>query len=115
MDATVTLASRDRGDRTLPFDEFFLGVRSTALQPDEMLVRINVPALKPNERGTFLKLGLRQAQAISVVNVAVDRGFCDEDASTQHGHVSRARIALGSVAPTIVRAAEAEAYLAGKS
>ena len=71
MDATVTLASRARGERTLPFDQFFLGVRSTALQPDEMLVRINVPALKPTERGTFLKLGLRQAQAISVVNVAV--------------------------------------------
>ena len=71
MDATVTLASRDRGARTLPFDQFFLGVRKTALQPDEMLLRIDVPALKPTERGTFLKLGLRQAQAISVVNVAV--------------------------------------------
>ena len=43
MDATVTLASRARGERTLPCDQFFLGVRRTALQPDEMLVRINVP------------------------------------------------------------------------
>jgi carbon-monoxide dehydrogenase medium subunit len=111
MDATVTLASRDRGERTLPFDRFFLGVRKTALQPDEMLVRIDVPALKPTERGTFLKLGLRQAQAISVVNVAVIVEFADE--RNTH-HVSRARIALGSVAPTIVRAAAAEAYLAGK-
>jgi xanthine dehydrogenase iron-sulfur cluster and FAD-binding subunit A len=108
MDATVTLASRDRGERTLPFDQFFLGVRRTALQPDEMLVRINIPALKPTERGTFLKLGLRQAQAISVVNVTVIVDF-DEN------HVSRARIALGSVAPTIVRAGEAEAYLAGQA
>ena len=107
MDATVTLASRDRGERTLPFDQFFLGVRRTALRPDEMLVRINVPALKPTERGTFLKLGLRQAQAISVVNVAVIVDF-DEN------HLSCARIALGSVAPTIVRAGEAEVYLAGK-
>ena len=71
MDATFTLASRARGERTLTCDQFFLGVRKTALQPDEMLLRIDIPALKPTERGTFLKLGLRQAQAISVVNVAV--------------------------------------------
>jgi xanthine dehydrogenase iron-sulfur cluster and FAD-binding subunit A len=128
IDATVTLASRARGERTLPCDQFFLGVRRTALQPDEMLVRINIPALKPTERGTFLKLGLRQAQAISVVNVAVVVEFDDGRQTTDDGdgtrtmhhashfafHVSRARIALGSVAPTIVRATEAEAYLAGK-
>ena len=87
MDATFTLASRDRGERTLTCAEFFRGVRKTALQPDEMLVRINVPALKPTERGTFLKLGLRQAQAISVVNVAVIVEFGDEDASRSTHHV----------------------------
>ena len=114
MDATFTLASRDRGERTLTCAEFFRGVRKTALQPDEMLVRIDVPALKPTERGTFLKLGLRQAQAISVVNVAVIVDFGDGDASRITHHVSRSRIALGSVAPTIVRAGEAEAYLAGR-
>ncbi len=119
MDATFTLASRERGERTLTCAEFFLGVRKTALQPDEMLVRINVPALKPSERGTFLKLGLRQAQAISVVNVAVIVDFAEEHANQKskiknQKPVVRARIALGSVAPTIVRAAEAEAYLAGK-
>ncbi len=131
MDATFTLASRDRGERTLTCGEFFLGVRKTALQPDEMLVRINVPALKPTERGTFLKLGLRQAQAISVVNVAVvvefaghgSRGERDQGSKgvesplhprTPAPPLVRARIALGSVAPTIVRAAEAEAYLTGK-
>jgi xanthine dehydrogenase iron-sulfur cluster and FAD-binding subunit A len=118
MDATFTLASRDRGERTLTCAEFFRGVRKTALAPDEMLIRINVPALKPTERGTFLKLGLRQAQAISVVNVAVilDIGYWVLENSpipnTQYP-VTRARIALGSVAPTIVRAGEAEAYLAG--
>jgi len=119
MDATVTLASRDRGERTLPFDQFFLGVRRTALQPDEMIVRIDLPALKPTERGTFLKLGLRQAQAISVVNVAAVVDFAEETRDQGPGPgalslVTRARIALGSVAPTIVRAGEAEAYLAGK-
>jgi xanthine dehydrogenase iron-sulfur cluster and FAD-binding subunit A len=114
MDATFTLASRDRGERTLTCAEFFRGVRKTALEPDEMLVRINVPALRPTERGTFLKLGLRQAQAISVVNVAAIVDFADDHAAQAAHHVSRARIALGSVAPTIMRAGEAEAYLAGK-
>jgi len=109
MDATVTLASAARGERTLPFDQFFLGVRRTALLADEMLVHINVPALKPSERGTFLKLGLRQAQAISLINVAVVLDFGSD------GVVSRARIALGAVAPTIVRASQAESYLAGKA
>ena len=117
MDATVTLASEARGRRTLRFDEFFLGVRRTALRDDEVLVSINVPILKPNERGTFLKFGLRQAQAISVVNVAatVDfgpRGSNDEPADAA---IRSARIALGAVAPTILRAGDAEAYLAGRS
>jgi len=107
LDARVTLASAERGQRELPFDEFFQGVRRTALQPDEMLVGIRFAALEPGERGAFLKLGLRQAQAISVVNVAVVLGF-DE------GRVSRARIALGSVAPTIIRAGEAEESLVGR-
>ncbi len=110
MDATLTLSSRDRGSRTLSFDQFFLGVRRTALEPDEMVTRIEMPALGANERGTFLKLGLRQAQAISLVNVAVILDFEPRPG----GRVRRARIALGSVAPTIIRAAEAEDYLSGQ-
>ena len=108
MDATVTLASKVGGERTLRFDEFFLGVRRTALRPDEMLLHINVPLLGPSERGTFLKLGLRHAQAISIVNAAVVVDFAPDNT------VRRARIALGAVAPTILRATEAEAYLAGR-
>ncbi|WP_448594650.1 FAD binding domain-containing protein [Thermoflexus hugenholtzii] len=106
MDATVTLRSV-RGQRTLSFDEFYLGVRKTAMAPDEMLVDIAFEPLQPNERGTFLKLGLRRAQAISVVSVAVIVAFEGE-------RVARARIALGAVAPTIVRAREAEAFLQGQ-
>lgn len=124
MDATVTLVSAARGQRTLRCDEFFLGVRRTALQDDEVLVSINVPQLKPSERGTFLKFGLRQAQAISVVNVAV---IVDWDGHSEARHpqsvlpstagraVRGAKIALGAVAPTILRAGAAEAYLVGHS
>ncbi len=109
MDATVTLASAARGERSLPFNEFFLGVRRTAMQPDELLLSITVPTLKASERGTFLKLGLREAQAISLINVAAVLDFAPG------GIVTRARISLGAVAPTIVRASEAETFLAGKA
>lgn len=113
MDATVMLASQERGIRRLPFDQFFHGVRRNDLRADEILVGISVPRLKANERGTFLKFGLRQAQAISVVNVAVVVEFADPDAPGPASLVRRARIALGAVGSTILRAHEAEDYLAG--
>ena len=106
MDACVTLCSV-RGERSVPLAGFFRGVRRTALEPDEMLIGIGFRALGPGERGTFIKLGLRQSQAISVVNVAATLAF--------DGPIVRwARLAFGSVAPTIARAGEAEQYLAGK-
>lgn len=105
LDASVTLASR-RGVRTLPFADFFQGVRRTALRPDEMLTDISFEALPAQASGAFIKLGLRRAQAIALVNVAVVvhwKGEC----------VARAAIALGAVGPTIVRAAAAEEALIG--
>ncbi len=107
LNATVTLASVN-GERTLTFPEFYQGVRRTAMRPDEMLTAIHFPAMRDTERGIFLKLGLRRAQAISVVNVAVVLGS-DGDRVTQ------ASIALGSVAPTILRTPVAETYLVGKT
>ncbi len=106
LGASVTLAST-RGERTVPLADFYQGVRKTVIQPDEMLTAITFPMLKPNERGTFLKLGLRKAQAISVVNVAVILAFEGEQ-------IAQATITMGSVAPTIIRAPVAEQYLQGK-
>jgi carbon-monoxide dehydrogenase medium subunit len=63
--------------------------------------------LRENQRGVFLKLGLRRAQAISVINAAC---VLTLDGET----ITDARIALGSVAPTIIRASAAEEYLRGK-
>jgi len=107
LGARVTLCSV-RGQRTLSFPEFFRGVRRTAMEPDEMLTDISFPAMKRGERGTFIKLALRRAQAISVVNVAAILHMRQES-------VQEARITLGSVAPTIVRAGHAEDYVKGKS
>jgi carbon-monoxide dehydrogenase medium subunit len=106
LDASVTLQSV-RGRRTLKFEDFFLGVRQTALAPDEMIVDITFPAMQGDQVGTFLKLGLRRAQAIAVVNVAVVLTMLADS-------VTQARITLGSVAPTIVRATDAERFLTGK-
>jgi xanthine dehydrogenase iron-sulfur cluster and FAD-binding subunit A len=106
LGASVVLASV-RGERELALADFYLGVRRTALDPDEIIREIRVPAMPEGWRGRFVKLGLRRAQAISVVNAAVV-------AHVEDGVVRETRIALGSVAPTIVRAAEAEAHLAGK-
>lgn len=111
LDAVVTLTSAS-GQHQVPLREFYTGVRRTVLQPDEVLTDIAFPAMRPNERGMFIKLALRRAQAISVVNVAACVEFETEAA---RGPVKRARIALGSVAPTIIRCPEAEAFLAGKA
>ncbi len=114
MEGQVTLKSV-WGERTLAFQDFFRGVRKTDLKPDEMLIDIALQPLKANERGTFLKLGLRQAQAISVVNVALVLTFDDDlRAGAPPISVVEGRIALGSVAPTIVRARDAERALAGQ-
>ncbi len=106
LDARVTLTSR-AGERVVPLRDFYHGVRRTTLRPDELLREIHVPKLPANGRGLFLKLGLRRAQAISVINMAFALTFED-------GVVRDARIALGCLAPTIVRAGNAEAYLRGK-
>jgi len=106
LGAQVTLRS-GRGERILPLDEFYLGVRKTVLRPDEILVDISFPALTNDHKGIFLKLGLRRAQAISVVNVAVILKL-------DQGLINNAAITLGSVAPMIIHASEAENYLVGK-
>jgi carbon-monoxide dehydrogenase medium subunit len=115
LGAKVTLASR-RGERTVPLEEFYTGVRRTVMQPDELLVDISFPVLSSRQRGTFIKLGLRRAQAISLVDVAMVLAFSEEPAPDgQPGRVERAAITLGAVAPVIIHASEVEAYLAGRT
>ncbi len=105
LDARLTLRSV-RGERVLTFADFYQGVRRTALAPDEMVTDVTFPALGPNQRGVFVKLGLRRTHAIALANAAAVLTF-DSDVVTQ------ARITLGSVAPTVIRAPEAEEALVG--
>ena len=107
LNTEVTVASLHRGERVLPLAEFITGYRTTALEPDELVTGITLQGLKETERGTFIKLGLRHAQAISVVSVAVV--IATEDGSTDFP-LTELRIALGAVDATIVRAHAAEDF-----
>ncbi len=107
LDATVELSSM-RGTRQVGLRDFYTGVRRTVMEADELLTKISCQAIPESGDGIFVKLGLRRAQAISVVHAAI---VIDRD---EHGDVMRANIALGSVAPTIVSAADAEAALIGE-
>ncbi|MGZ6341337.1 MAG: FAD binding domain-containing protein, partial [Candidatus Limnocylindrales bacterium] len=104
-DAQLVLASM-RGERAVPAASFFTAYRRTALAPDELLVRILFPLL-PGGRMRFHKVGTRRAQAISKVVLAL---AWREEAGTWRD----VRLALGSVAPTPIRAPRTEAVLEGK-
>ena len=112
MGGRVTVQSQRRGTRDVALEQFVLGVRRTVLEPDELVTAISVPALQENQAGTFVKLGLRQGLAISIANVAVILGF---RSATRQAEIESARIALGSVAPSIVLAEDAQQYLIGKT
>jgi xanthine dehydrogenase iron-sulfur cluster and FAD-binding subunit A len=113
LGAKVVLRSI-QGERVVPLSEFYTGVRRTIMRPDEILVDIAFPAMTAQQRGAFFKLGLRRAQAISLVNVAVVITFAADPALVEAPRVKKATITLGSVAPTIVHAQLAETYLAGR-
>jgi xanthine dehydrogenase iron-sulfur cluster and FAD-binding subunit A len=106
LDARLRLLSLE-GERTVDLRSFYIGVRKTVMRPDEILVEIAFPAPPAGARSAFLKLGLRRAQSISVVNVAAVVELAGSA-------VRRAAIALGAVTPVIARAQAAESWLVGK-
>jgi carbon-monoxide dehydrogenase small subunit/xanthine dehydrogenase small subunit len=101
-DAVVELCSVSER-RELPVDKLFTGPRRTCLAPDELILAVRVPK-RPGLRGAFLRLGQRQAQAISKVSVAVSAAFAD-------GEPTHVRVAFGAVAPTVIRVPAAEQAL----
>jgi len=114
LDAEVVLVSLS-GERVIPLKDFYTGVRKTIMKPDEMLMEIRFPSLRENQRGMFTKLGLRRAQAISLVNVTTVLTFKESPKGSLNNRIiHHAEITLGAVAPTIVHANKAEEYLVGR-
>ena len=99
-DADIALCSAAGGERALPWHQFHLGVKKTALRPDELILGARWTVLRGP--GSFSKIGTRNAMVISVAGLCL---VMDEEGRS-------VRVALGSVAPTIVRAREAEAFAA---
>jgi CO/xanthine dehydrogenase FAD-binding subunit len=96
-EAVVVLRSLN-GERRVPFDQFYTGYRTSVRRPDELIVAFEIPPIEG--RQWFRKVGTRAAQAISKVVIAAVDG-------------PRPRIALGSVAPTVIRLSRVEQALAG--
>lgn len=107
LDAEVTVAGAG-GRRRMTLTEFFVGPRRTALQKGEILVDILIPEASLGKPCSFRKFGLRKGQALALVNAAAA-------ARLEGGDVADARIALGAVAPTVIRARKAEAVLDGNA
>lgn len=97
-----------RGLRHVAMTTFYTGYRQTVLASDELLVAVRLPKLGAGERDFFCKVGTRRAQAISKVVMAAR-------ATVSERLIEAIRIAVGSVAPTVIRAPQTEALLAGQA
>jgi xanthine dehydrogenase small subunit len=95
-EATVVLKSV-AGERRVPFLEFYTGYRRTVMRENELIIAIEIPPIEGAQ--WFRKVGTRAAQAISKVVIAAV-------------HSERPRVAVGSIAPTVVRLRHTEAALA---
>jgi carbon-monoxide dehydrogenase medium subunit len=103
LDARIRIKTLDN-ERDIEIENFFLGPGKVDLHPGELVTEIVVPVPEGNARGVYLKLGRRKAMDISIVGVA---GF----GLFRNGSCKVIRLALGSVAPTPIRAKRAENLL----
>ena len=104
-DAELELASA-RGTRRVPYDRFHTGYKTMDLAPDELIARVHVTRAHGDWTTMYRKIGTRRAQAISKVCVAAG-------ADVRAGVVQDIRVAMGSVAPTVVRCRTVEDAVRG--
>jgi carbon-monoxide dehydrogenase medium subunit len=94
-----------RAARKIPIEEFFIDVGKTAVGPHEVVTEVHVPRVPAGSAGAFMKLS-KTAEDIAKINAAVL-------VTVSEGRCVDVKIALGSVAPTPLRATEAEKLLTG--
>ena len=107
QDSLVKVESMDVG-RTVPIKEFFVGPGQTIIKENELLGEVLIPWASPNSAASYIKYGVRKSLEIAMVGVAACLNL------QENGCVEKARIALGAVAPTPIRAFAAESLLQGK-
>ena len=105
LEARVRLVG-PAGERELPVEEFVLGPGKVALQPGELIRSLVIPIPEPGARSYFRKVGRRRALVIAIASLGALVWL-------QDGVIEKARLALGSVAPTVLRPREIEGELAG--
>jgi CO/xanthine dehydrogenase FAD-binding subunit len=106
FDAQLELGSA-RGTRRVAFNSFYTAYRQTILESDELVINVLIPKQNPKEKAQFYKVGTRAAQAISKVVMAVRAVVNDKK------EIEKIAIAMGSVAPTVIRARKTEELLTG--
>lgn len=106
LDGVLTLASA-RGERIVAVEEFFTGPGKNVMEKDEIIKEIALKPLKSGAIAFFSKLGQRKSLAISKVSIAFKALY-------SNGVLSEVRIALGAVAPTVIRAKKTEEFLEGE-
>jgi len=105
MDASLILLS-SRGERQVRLNEFYLGLRKTVREPDELVTEIVFKPLKASQKGSFVKQALRRTQAISTLNCCVLLDMQDD-------LIVDAAVTMGAVAPMVIHSARAEEFLKG--
>jgi len=98
-----------KGERTMPLEDIFIGPGQTSLEQGEILIEFRIPKLLPNTGAAYCKHMRRAAMELPLLGVAVLISFEDDFATCKD-----ARIGLGVLAPTPIRAKNAEQVLKGK-
>lgn len=106
--ATAVLQSL-KGKREIALKDFFKGPGFTEINVDEILTEVRVPVPGNGQGAGYINLGVRKAQDCNIVNAAAFIALDDKD-----GSIKQARIVLGSVGPTPLRATSAEVLLIGE-